>query len=296
MSRVCDIADAELHGFHPFNDSYQVQNTDIMAATYAYTRDGMDTAEVDPFRQGVEILTNRQRFVGMLPKIWSGNICGYTRINTYGQFENFVEYSGNTLFDDRLIKFDPVFYISASYEYPFPLIFNDGPQQKYEVALEPLTIIYRKNTNEIVSETAHTIRGMFEIDGFSATQLEQYYYPQPEGCNWFFLDMGDRHVGYGALSSSLPVQGYVSKDVSCIKPFDDTIANGPQNPMIKQLRTTNSTLINLLMSSSMDVNLDNDIREEYGYRSKSAGYDVYGPDAKRYGTDSIAFIGLTRGA
>lgn len=297
MTKVCDTLDTELHGFTPFNDAYQMQAVEVMTSVYDNTTDGMDTTAEDPFRQGVEILTNRQRFVGMLPKIWSGNICGFTKINTLGQFENFVEYSGVRSFNDTQIKFDPIAFINDSVNYPYPLIFNDGPQEKFEVGLEPLTILFRKNTNEIIAQTAHSVKGYFETDGYLAIQFEQYYYPQTEDHLTFFLDLGDRYVGDSSnLDEKLAIPGYVNIQEAVIKPFDDSAVNNANNPLIKQLRTTNPTLINLLMSSSMDLNLNNDIRDEFNTRSKSAGYDVYGPTSKIYGTDSIAYIGLTRGA
>jgi len=296
MSNFCSNSDTELHGFTPFNDAYEQSRIGRVQQNSSVTTNGINTSQIDRFRQGVEITTNKMTTLGTTPKIWSGNTCGFTRVNTYGQFDSYVEYSGRTSFDDKLKKFDPIQFINERDSYPYPLIFNDGPQQKEELSIEPLTIAFRKNTNEDVKNMAHMPRGFIDY-GAQADQREPYFYQQQEQCDFFFLDQGGTYFGDGAqLSDKIVVPGYMSSDKDKVRPFDDTRSNGPNQPLTSLLSTTDTDLINLLNSTSMDWNLDEDLRQEYGYRSTSAGSTVYGPNMRRYGTDSLAYTNTYRGS
>lgn len=296
MAIYCNNSDTELHGFSPFNDAYEQTRIGRVQQNSSVTTDGIDTTGIDRFRQGVEISTDKMTTLGTLPKIWSGNICGFSKVNTYGQFNSYVEYSARNSFDDRLTKFSPIQFILDREFYPYPLIFNDGPQEKEELAIEPLTIAYRKNSNEDVKDMVHMPRAFID-QGNLIEQKELYYYPQSAECNYFFLDQGTTYYGDSAiLANKIMVPGYKSFDHDCINPFDDTRSNGPNHPLTKLLRTSDVDLIKLLTSSSMDWNLDEDLREEYGYRSMSAGSTVYGPNMRRYGTDSITYANTTRGS
>jgi len=298
MSRACSINDTELHGFKPFNEVSELVRIQNALDLYETTSDGMNTIRIDQFRQGVDISLPKYQFIGMQPKLWSGNICGFTRVNTYGQFENYVEFTGDPSYNDEKRKFDPVSYINNYQDYPYPLAFNDGPAQGYEASLEPFTIPFRKNTNEDFKMPARGIKGAFgDFEGFEVGQSQEYYeYTTHNHCDWFFLDSGTRYIGDGAVEDKIVIDGYVSFDEECISAFNDTRSNGPQNPLIDYLSSPDGSLISVLMSSSMDWNLDEDIRGTYTNRSTSAGYTVYGPSQRIYGTDSVSYNGWLRGS
>lgn len=128
--------------FTPFNDSPQVVYIPTNTGT-----GGIATLEIDPFRQGVEIQTNSRKFFGIQPKLWSGNDGHYTTLNIIGQARSFTEFTNTPLWTELPI-FDPVAYLSLASSYPLPIIFNDGPQQQEETTMEPISIPFKKHTNE----------------------------------------------------------------------------------------------------------------------------------------------------
>lgn len=273
--------------FFPFDDT---QNKIIPPA--AFDAGGYDTREVDNFRQGVEIATNRQRFAGMMPKIWSGNLLHYTNVTVIGQARSFTEYDNSALFVDLPI-FNPVNYIILGNSYPLPIVFNEGPQQEEEVGIEPITIPFRKNSNE-GRQIAHRVYGSLE-DGNnfqdfvrSANRVEQFI-PYKNVEQRYFLDDGANYIGNGPITDGIIINGYISQHLSPMEYFndlsDDDIAEEPN--------TKDTSFTNIL--KTMDYNINEDIRPN-DKKSSNAGFFVYGGNSSKYGTDSIAYIGRFKGA
>lgn len=281
--------------FKPFNESpvKAVQITTV-------TRTGsMDTTEIDAFRQGVEISSETYRFKGLGAKIWAGNIKGYTSIKTIGQSVSFTEYKNDKKFNDLLVKFNPVSYIELGENYPYPLIFNEGPQQNKEASIQPFTIPFRngRDTNE-AQDVAHQVRGSVEdgnqnnlyVNGYTdkITQFVPFYNAAQEHSP--FLDEGDYTFG-DTEDGGIKIQGYLNSAEINIVPFDDRSTR----KLLDQFTNVSDDLFIVLTQKSSSIDLDEDLRENYYQKSATAGRDVYGPGQARTGSDSIAFTGFLLG-
>jgi hypothetical protein len=216
--------------FEPFNEAESSAQQRIAYTALSSSLTGaMDTREIDAFRQGVEISTEAHRFKGFGAKIWSGNIKGYTIIRTLGQALSFTEYKNDKRFNDLLIKFDPVAFIELGEEYPYPLVFNEGPQQNKETSIQPFTIPFRngRDTNE-AQETSHDVRGSLEDGNQSVLKLHgftnriQQFVPFYNSNQEYspFLDEGETSFGQ-TVSGSITMSGYVNGNEVNIVPFDD---------------------------------------------------------------------------
>lgn len=271
--------------FTPFDDT-QTPTRDPEPTT-----DGYDTSAVDYYRQGVEISTNRVRFLSTQPKIWSGELDGSTAVTTYGQFVGYVDCDANGLgvkFDDHS-KFDPVAYLQAGNDYPGPLEFNDGIPQEEDAVLEPLTIPYRRPTNE-GPYYAHDVHGTLEdgndLDSLvtrGSSRVQQFEDLRDPPQVRPFLDEGGDSIG------GIRRDSYISPVERELIPFDDSLGMGPD----KRLNTSNAAL---LATSQEGILLGEEDILPYAQKSACAGWSYYGLDEARYGTDSIAFGGWARGS
>jgi hypothetical protein len=221
-------------------------------------------------------------------------------MRSWTEFENTTEYYDNT------IPFDPVYYIKSQNNgiitYPFPIYFNNGPQEGEETSIEPLTIPFRLITS--IGEGAFPVRrpkGNLE-DGNPTQNIPQsnnrilqfIEYNSPLTPNPF-LDAGQEYIGSGSIQNAIIREGYVDFILRLGDPFDDT----ETETIVKELQfnagsISGQTYKNALLKLQLD--LDEDIRDTYTQKSATAGYTVYGPDQGRYGTDSIAYSGWSRGS
>jgi hypothetical protein len=273
--------------FTPFNDSPE--------PVYIPTDDttgGIDTREIDAYRQGVEIRTNHQRFIGNQPKIWAGSLDHVVSTTTIGQARSFVEYENSLLFED-LPEFSPVSYIELGFDYPLPIVLNDGPQQEEEAYMEPFTIPFRKYTPEGPFFARRVAASLEDGNNFdtvfgNANRVAQFQSYQDPLQNRFFLDEGGSAWGDGSIENQIITPAYIANIERLLRGFDDTtIDDVPQS-----LQAT-SDMEQVLIS--MKMNLDMDLRPARA-RSANANTFVYGRDSGNYGTDSITFIGRTRGS
>lgn len=271
--------------FTPFDDT-QTPRRDAEPTT-----DGYDTSAIDYYRQGVEITTNRVRFMGAQPKIWSGELDGATNVTTYGQFVGYVDSNAKELggkFED-LPKFDPVAYISMGNDYPGPIEFNDGAPQANEAVIEPLTIPFRRPANE-GPYYAHGVHGSLEdgndFDSYivrGSSRIQQFYDLRPTPQVRPFLDEGGDSFG------GIRRDPYVSPVVKEIIPFDDANTFSPD----KRLQTSEAAF---LSAASAGIVTGEEDMLPYAQKSSAAGSTYYGLNAGQYGTDSIAFGGWARGS
>lgn len=270
--------------FSPFDD------TQTHVRPPQPTESGYDTSGWDLYRQGIEIKTDKFRFMGSQPKVWSGETTGFTTTVTYGQNPGTIE--GNaiglgSMFED-LPEFNPVAYLTLGVSYPLPIIFNDGPTEESEATLEPLTIPFKKSTNE-GPFYAHAIRGSYEdgnVEGWvvkSTNIVEQFVDFRPGSDTRFFLDEGADYFG------NLPREPFVADVGFVAVPFDDTLPYTPNN----KLQTTNAIIQMIVQDGSDEGEVD---MLPYGKKSASAGSSYYGLNVGQYGTDSIAFGGWSLGS
>lgn len=195
--------------FFPFNDadpfagiSLQTFNSNGAVTSVSASR-GYDTSLIDRFRQGVELRTPRHVYESVQGKIWAGNLNHFVLVRTIGQARSFTEFENTPVFDDTTRKFDPVLYIESQlYDvgYPYPIIFNDGPQQEEEASVEPLTIQFRKAS----TEGRHVARGIkasleegnnFDSEDLASSRVQQFIDFSPPNEPRFFLDEGQGYFG-----------------------------------------------------------------------------------------------------
>jgi len=252
------------------------------------TTNGYNTSAWDRYRQGVEIINDRFRFLGIQPKIWSGNTNGSVSVVTYGQANGIIEENPLGLkskYHD-LPKFNPVAYISMGDTYPVPIQLNEGVLN--EAVIEPLTIPFRKRSNE-GTFYAHAARGEIEdgnnFDSYvlrTTNRIEQFIEIALPKDPRFFLDEGGGYVG------NIPIDPYVADIERRFSPFDDTLPYTPE----KKLQTTNSVFLTVAAKGIKTI----EGFLPYGKKSATAGWSYYGLNAGQYGTDSIAFGGWARGS
>lgn len=271
--------------FTPFDDT-QIPTRDPEA-----TSDGYDTSAIDYYRQGIEISTNRVRFIGTQPKIWSGELDGSTEVTTYGQSAGYVDCDANGLgvkFDDHS-KFDPVAFVRAGNDYPGPLEFNNGVPEEYDAIIEPLTIPYRLPTNEGPYHV-HDVHGTLE-DGNDfddqinrgSSRIRQFEDLREPPQVRPFLDEGGDTIG------GIRRDPFISPVEREAIPFDDCLGLGPD----KRLNTSTASIQSAARAGIFGGEED---MLPYAEKSACAGWSYYGLDAARYGTDSIAFGGWACGS
>jgi hypothetical protein len=278
--------------FTPFQDSNKAR---INAAVNlsANTNPGMDTREIDSYRQGIEISSNTYRFAGSTAKIWSGNIKGCTKIQTLGQSVSFTEYEGTKIFEETQV-YQPVNYINSTEEVYFASTVDDIPVDNVEAVIAPFTIKNRFGLNK-----GYDPQGMQGIHGVLEDGNESYYTVNPSSCiiEQFitFNDTKD-NSHFNDCDNPSPKDSTENKldrfeTGTTIIPYNDT----GSNTIIRKINTTDVNFIKLIFGTTVDINLDEDIRETYGRASAAAGHTVYGPNGSECGTDSIAYIGLIKG-
>lgn len=300
------INDCENLGkFTPFNDTDD-NRTEQARLSLSYNKNGIDTKTYDSYRQGVELKGNKYRFLGMQPKMGSGNICHYTYPNPIGQSRTFTEYFNNTTFTEKP-KFSPVDYINGM-NYPLPLIFNEGPQQEEVASVEPFIIPYKKR-DTYSNYFPRAPRGFVQLGGnvrdvgngnFGTDALKQFVEFSYSGENNTydpFLDDGEEL--FGDVAAAVKFEGFIDPDLRTIRPFDDML----ENDWLRGQYINDSILdeqyvengVNLSLIDVLKINFHNDIRQSYGQKSATAGYDVYGKNMAKCGTDSIVYSGMMLG-
>lgn len=284
--------------YTPFDDSLKAP-TKVPVDT---SKIPIDTRAYDQLRQGVEITHPKFLFAGTQPKILGGG--GPDRfgrmhhfnneIEQYGTAVSFTDFFGTAAWEE-LPKFDPVVYVMDRLGYPYPIMFNNGPQQAQEAIIEPLTIPFRLSSNE-GRMIAHKVTGEYE-DGNalddpytkSSSQIENYIdinntplITRP------FLDSGEERFG-NSISGSVYRDGYVSTAQRLMVPFLDQEDQDRIIPSISGSVAMKAALRQLDFST-------NDILQPVGKKPSNSGFVNYGRNAAKYGTDSIAYSGWTRGS
>jgi hypothetical protein len=270
--------------FSPFDD------TQFHVRPPSPTESGYDTSGWDLYRQGIELSRDKFRFMGSQPKMWSGETSGFSAIVTYGQEPGTIEGNGVGLeskFED-LPEFNPVAFISLGVSYPLPIVFNNGPSEELEATIEPLTIPFKKPSNEGLY-CAHAIHGSYEDGNFggyvvkSTNLIEQFVDLTTVNSTRFFLDEGGDSFGTVTRDPFIADVGMVPL------PFDDTLSYSPE----KKLHTSSSVFHEVAREGFEMGEVD---LIPYGKKSAAAGASYYGLNAGQYGTDSIAFAGWSLGS
>jgi len=284
----------------PFDD----QQVRFIPTGLSTSNPAMDTSAFDTLRQGVEIRRVSELYNSTQPKLWGGSITASGTItheqnfNTYGQAVSFTEFFADHKFEEKP-KFNPVAFVTLGNIHPLPIILNYGPQEQQEAIIEPLTFPQRLNNNEGF-DVAHASKGELEdgnhLDGRNAgnsrveqfIELAQPIQPRP------WLDQGEEWIG-DTFIGSIHIPGFTTQAQRKVEPYTDQI----NEYILRQVASFNnpldSAMISALSALKFGLGVDDDIRP-IGKKSTAAGYSVYGPNAARAGTDSIAYIGWKRGS
>jgi len=306
VSTVDENASSDSTEFKPFDESRSSELKLSAHITLVTTgsNPGMDTRDIDGFRQGIEITRNSHRFKGSGGKIWSGNTNGYTVIRTVGQSLSFTDYEGTKIFEETQ-TFDPITYISSSEDVWFDSTIDDQPIGNKEANFQPFTIKSRDGKNAGNDpDGLHDIRGAVEdgnqqydvLNGFTS-RVEQFISLESNYIAPFLDNSGKILSGTFVTASYLKANGVLNQTKMVVAPFDDLTINKFANLFSGSNHTDIRfvvTMSNLVLSGS-DINYDEDIRERLNRKSATAGYSVYGPTAGQEGTDSIAFNGWIKG-
>lgn len=276
--------------FTPFNDTDQPRVEQLVLA-HRNTKDGLDTSLIDPYRQGVSVRTNRHRYLGMQPKIGSGNPQHFTNTVTIGQPRDFTQFENDRKFSETP-AFNPVQYITDPDSYPYPLQFNDGLQQSETATMEPLTLpSFKPGSAPTSAYQTYGFHGSLEDGNESVhlgkgnSRIEQFVdYDLSPRVSVPFLDEGEEYF------ASVRIEGFVCESIAQIEPYSDI----EDEEIIRQLSTNDTDFLEAVRS--LDFDLSEDIRGTFRKKSASAGISyVYGQKAGQYGTDSVAFANLVRG-
>ncbi len=239
-------------------------------AIFNQSGSGMDTSAFDKFRQGVEMRIPKHVYGSTQPKLWAGNLLQIPRTYLpYGEARTWTEYENTTEYYDNTIPFNPVQYIKSQNNnvntYPFPIYFNDGPQEGQEAIMEPLTIPFRAATSYVEGAfPARRPKGNLE-DGNPTPDIPQsnnrvYQFidynspltPDP------YLDAGQEYIGAGSIEDAIIREGYVDFLLRLGDPFDDT----ETEVVVKQLQFNTGSIAGQTFLATL-LNLDIGFRRRH---------------------------------
>ena len=288
--------------FVPFND-----HTTFVSVTNTATSSNppMDTEAYNNLRQGIELRNIADLYQSNQPKFWggdltkTGSITHEQEFKTYGQAVSFVEFFGKPGFEDRE-NLNMITYLLHSYEGRTVVMLNGGPQFQQEAMLEPLTIYDRLpgiegNTpaHQIYSnlETGNALEGKkignSLVEQFTFKSLSNDLKSNP------FLDYGEKFIGT-TITGSIKIPGYRFKPQEKAYLYIDTSNNFDVLSEITSYQSSSSDFEFVSASNNLKF-ITNDLRP-YGKKSTTAGFISYGRTDANTGTDSVAYIGWTRGS
>lgn len=265
----------------PWNESERPPTLEVVV-----TASMQDTTQVDAYRQGVEMRNTRDLVLSTQPKLWGGESNRYGVLShenslppeALGQPGSWTSYEGTVQWSDTQAGWDPVRFMRFRASYLNPVWVDLGPEGRFEAGVEPLDIGGRRGIPGVRVLEVHQARGEADL-----TTAEHEFRGGTLGA---YLDIEAN------LTGSLRPNRWNPSSLGTTSPYhdeedwevvDDHIIGGSV-PLVATLR-------------AMKVNLDQDIDLRHkGHKSAPAGRDVYGPGQARVGTDSLAFLGTTRGS
>ena len=251
----------------------------------------IDTTDVDPYRQGVEITQIKHWDAGIV-KIHAGEPGHRLRKNRFGMDRNFRP---ETTFEE-LDYFNPVTFIRAQ-QLVEPLLFNiitfpiiTGANDQlenyvYDGVIEPFPIREVASFFSIeIPFQSRTVRGTLmggnSDQTWSSDRILTVDYFEPDKHQIEYVDMVDLIGPSG--SSPQPLNGYFRFDKSTRRPFDDS--RFPRNTSLSTNYPSGMDAALSLMTGSTDNYVS------FKQRSSVSGFQY---ENTPVGTDSIVFGGLT---
>ena len=265
----------------PFVEAPRVRTTVQPTSSSA----GMNTIEIDGFRQGVSIRNDRDRYIGALPTLGSGDPNHYTEIVTYGQGREFSEDPTWELVD----LFDPVQFLANPQQLIFPVILANATILDPERAggfIEPLDIPARDLVRTTI-EGAHIPRGDLMAgneDSFRKTDVITQFVRRgkDQATKDLYIDSSDN---VGVIGNDIFIPGFFPEEEKPLVPFDETRA---LNKTVISGTIANAELRNVILVMS-GASTDNYVPDKFF--SAGTGFTY---DNTPLGVDSIAFGGLKK--
>jgi len=272
--------------FTPFVEAKTVRTTPTVM-----TQTGSNLSAIEHVLQGISVVTERQKYSGMLPKLGTGRLDGQIEITTFGQSKEFNE---NEKFEE-LLRFNPVTYIENPNTLIFPAVLGNASledPERFGGFIEPLTIDSREllKSLQALDDDPHRIRGHIQDgneDSFTKTSkivqfIDNFDDSLPDD---LYID-STSHIG--SLGGDILIPGYFPESEKKIAPFDETITQGkvfiPGSIAGSSTGDIESAIIAMTNSATDDI-------PGIDYKSMGAGFTYSNNPA---GTDSIAYGGLKR--
>lgn len=266
---------------------------------------GIDTSDIDAFRQGVSLRTDRHRFIGTLPKAWSGDLTHQHQQLTLGVENLWYGYTphddtrrdltSGTLIDHFLSGASGgVTVIKAFGKFGD----DDGDIEMFNGVIEPLEIrTVVSGVHPLTASLGHGVGGSF-AEGSRGDPISQWTSTRDVNVAEPFVDVGSTTLAATAsyTSTSGFLSGTVVQRAELVRyvrqveqrqsPFDDSVYVNPRLPK-SYLSGTRANFFEQMqqLSSSTDV-------FELEHRRFSGTGITY--HSTKFGTDSLAFGGLGR--
>ena len=273
-------------------------NLSLSLISGSFNVDGIDTSEIDGYRQGVE-LTQQKHFDAGLAKIHAGEPGHVLRRNRYGMDKNFRTEAAF----EELDYFDPVNFLRAQeLDSPlfnniitFPIITSDNDQIEnyvFDGVIEPLTIRAKASFFSIeVPFEAHEVKGAVmggNTDTTYASDQVQTVYLYDLKQQIGFLDQYADGVAFAEQEASTAhassIVGFFLHEKPQLAPFVD--ARYPRNA---SLSTNYDSAMDAALSL-MTGSTEGYINLAIGKRSAPSGWDY--DTNSGVGTDSLSFGGM----
>jgi len=273
-------------------------NISLSLISGSFNVEGIDTSEIDGYRQGVE-LTQQKHFDAGLAKIHAGEPGHVLRRNRYGMDKNFRT---DAAFEE-LDYFDPVDFIRAqdvssplfSSVITFPIITSDNDQIEnyvFDGVIEPLTIRSKASFFSIeVPFESHDVKGAVMGGNtdttFASDQVQTVYLYDLKQQIGFLDQYADGVTFPGQVSGSHNASsnvGFFLHEKPQLSPFVDV--RYPRNaPLATNYDSAMSAALSLMTGST-----DSYINLAIGKRSATSGWDY--DTNSGVGTDSLSFGGM----
>lgn len=250
---------------------------------------GIDTNEIDRFRQGVELTQTKYYVMGLEQgafKIHSGEPGSLLYQGGYGYQKNF---RNQNYFVD-IEKFNPITFLKSDDNYTYPLVIEENTEVEtynFNGVIEPLSI------RPVVS--FYSIDVPFESHGIwanldegnmnvsrSYSQFCSVYPRDVKNSIEPWLDMVDMM----GVVYKVPSMGYFNIDKNFLLPFNDLKDRIELSDSLEMKQRLGPEMMGILISSP--GNTENYIPD--GYVSAGCGWSY--DDTTTKGADSLAFGGL----
>lgn len=241
---------------------------------------GSDTTEIDRFRQGVEIVTDRHRFLSWFT-VGSGETDHRMVVLNHGRER---EYDDGTIYEDR-DQYDALLFLCSSLDLP-PIVGNANIREpsQFDGAIEPFSVRgpatftsvdfpYEAHgvSAQLIDGNEDAFRRVDRKSGFVELVLAPVANP--------FFDAAD---SFGSAS----LQGFSSDVSRILTPFDELL-----RPRAGARTSANmgGEMENRLLTGTMGGVTDELVPP--GFVSAQAGWTY---DNASFGTDSVAFGGFVQ--